>query len=1093
MKKRSSANLPPTRNETLPEPLSSDFELDDSMVIQSDDGEVLSDDCAQALSPNSTIDDSMILSDEEEEQQQQLQCAFEDDADDQKNAFVSDDDEDSNIRRDSASSSATKPKKIWTGRTKKNYANPVNAATTALMVEDKPWRKASSHNKHRHPTTAATTITTNSAGHHADTHPSTPKSPSRHKLPVSAHSAGATTTSPLYSSASSSPSEAKRPLLKYIRGLATTQPSPRRTSTTPKGTEEAGGDWSDDDEEENDHSSVSSEMISYSSIDSMGESEDDLSIPYEDYFHHPESEPGFWSQLPPIPNHFIYNDLPDVSGAGGSTVGVPSILDNQIASHVLAVALPYLDPQFKQLASNDFPAADDFHFVLDHRFFLRALFQLLAERDEVGVEASIHDEDNIIKKGPLKKKYLGMVKVKYVELRRGNLVYYGDGDGEGRKTIHLRSATASCNAIAISTGDSEGGSKTGSASPTHPKGTISGSSADRTSSHGGSSGHTASSLSAGLTSAISAATTVASNTATGSSSIPGYEFHLWVEGKRYSWLASSKAERQSWVKAIRGAMIGDTINDDDWGMTTNTADEAWTPHEDALESYRKLQSQLHLASTSREYLDHISPLIQHPSCPSEPPALQIPLKWVSEQFRRIHPNPKEEDYSPQKRLKTSIAEFWYNMERFDFSINGHIINRESPVAAERIIGSLARCILDYDRCFMEDAGPDAMPSLKEGPGQSACDRDKEPHIRSDTDRISELDAVSYARTVLMMAIKSKISGDVEFAVDYLCQNEGLVRIDPIVPSAVSAVSPSPETLHLDVSFAGDDVVDHHDEALEPNEVSGWVKLRRSKYNSWKTRFCVFSEGVFSYYEKAKPRPHGLRGQVLLAGATLSEVKDEKDKSKEESDLYILRLTTKGGDRERQFGFKKEDEFLFWKESIQSIIEASITRSVTSRSSSEIVDIEAEVAITGGRDTSSKKSGIIENMYDGGIKAVKGAAGVSTKVVKGAAGSGMKVVKGAAGGGVKIVKGGTKVIKGATGGGMKAIKGATDLMFRSIRSKPKRDRNLRKSPSLQVLMESTRAEKTGKKEPTVQCVIQTTSDFYLRPAESGDEDYEDVWL
>jgi hypothetical protein len=301
------------------------------------------------------------------------------------------------------------------------------------------------------------------------------------------------------------------------------------------------------------------------------------------------------------------------------------------------------------------------------------------------------------------------------------------------------------------------------------------------------------------------------------------------------------------------------------------------------------------------------------------------------------------------------------------------------------------------------------------------------------------------------------------------------------------MSPSPETLHIDVSFAGDDVVDHHDETLEPNEVSGWVKLRRSKYNSWKFRFCVFSEGVFSYYENAKPRPHGLRGQLVLAGASLSEVKDDKDKSREDSGLYILRLTTKGGDRERQFSFKTQEEFMFWQESIESIIGASVSRS--NSQADEVLDIEAESNYP-GRDSYSKKPiGIIE----GGTKLISYAADGGIKAVKGAAGGGMKVVKGAAGGGMKVVKGGTKVIKGATGGGMKAILGATDLMFRSIRNKPKRDRNLRKSPSLQVLMESTRSENTGKKEPTVQCVLQTTSDFRVRPAESGDDDTEDVWL
>lgn len=1061
---RNSGHHLPSRLDVL-EPSSSEFEPDDSKIIQTDDEELLSDSQqAQALSPNATIDESMILSDEEEDPER----VYDDDVGEQRNTFVSDDDEE-DIDRDA---SRPAPKKIWTGSTKKNYANPVNAATTALMVEDKPWRKSGSSQIYKPRQTGADGV------------PSIPKSPDGYKTVANVTDA---VVPPLCST--SSPTEIKRPLMKYIRGLA--QPSPK--SRGPRGGEGACADWSDNDDE---NSSIGSEMISYSSIDSMDESDDELSSPFEDYIHHPEAEPGFWNQLPYVPNHFVHT--------GRNTEGseIPALTDKQTV--YTQGSLPYLDPQLRDIAVGQSSAADEFHFVLDHRFFLRGLFQLLAERDEVGVEASIHDDSNIIKKGPLKKKYLGMVKVKYVELRRGNLVYYGDGDGEGRKTVHLRSATASCTAI-DSAPENEGTSKSGS-SPSHSKGTV-GTSHDKNQSHGGGSGHATSSLSAGFTNALNAATIAASNTAVGSGYHPGYEFHLWVEGKRYSWLASSKNEQQSWVKAIRGAMIGETVDDDDWGMTFDNPDETWGPHEYALETFKKLQGQLNDASTSRAYLDYILPLLQLPAiAPSESPPLQVPLKWVKEQYGKSK-SVKKDVWSPQKRLKTSIAEFWNNMERFDFAINGYVINRESPFAAERIIGSLARCILDFDRRSAENTGSIglSMPPLKETPGLSEGEkeRDRPCNTRSDADRISELNAVSFARNILIMVLKSKTSDDVGSAVECLCQNQGLVRIDPVTPSTVPALSPSPDTLHIDVSFAGDDVIDHYDDAVETNEVSGWIKVRRSKYNSWKKRFCVFSEGVFSYYENAKPRPHGLRGQLLLAGASLSVLKDEKEKLREDLHLHILRLSTKEGERERQFGFETKDEFLFWKESIESVIECSLSsRSIHSRSNS-ITDEATEIVESNGvrRGSNSKKSiGIIEGgtklisyATDGGIKVVRGAAGGGIKVVKGAAGGGMKVVKGTAVGGMKVVKGGTKVIKGATGGGMKAIKGATDMMVRSILNKPKRERNLRKSPSLQVLMESTRSEKTGKIEPTVQCVIQTTTDFRLRPAEAADDDLEDTWL
>jgi len=1026
----------------------------------------------------------MILSDEDEDYYSHL---FDDCVEDQPSAFVQSDDQDDKTKS---------AKKMWTNRsTKKNHANAGNAASSALLVDDKPWRKTSIKGR-LHTTPPALHVDTPSAT-------STTKTPTTAAATISSSSSHNPPPSPY-----TEESIVKRrplPFLKYIKlkgqkgGASNLQSPARRSSsnnnatpsnrgsaaTTPKGSTAEGGVWSDGDIDDN--SSVSSEMISYSSIDSVDSDDACFSMPLEDYVHHPEDNDTFWTQLPYIPQNFVYDeatmedtdDINNNANDGGNNV--PNLLDPTSPTSSPPTAqgpsastppLPYLDPPLRDFNfGGNLSQRPTIHFVLDHRFYLRSIIQLLAERDEVGVEDSIDDDENIIKKGPLKKKYVGVVKNKYLELRRGNLTYFGDDNKKVRTTIHLRSATATCHAVETTTTEQN---ENGRPNNHGESGTNSGG-GFAASAHSSTAMVEASTaaLSAGLTSAVHATTSAASTMIPGGTSYtPGFEFHLWVEGKRYAWLANSKTERQSWVRAINQAMIGDTINDLTYWMTmsttntpTNLTDEP--SHEESLASYLALKSKLESCTTAKDYRNGILAAVTEERCGESPPAapvLQVPLKMVLDQLPKdAFGHMKKDGNSQQLRLKNAIAEFWSNMGKFDFAINGHIIDRESPYAAERTIGGLVRCILDYDRAFAE-VDTFAMPSVDElTPGQSARIRAAGANRRPVTNRISELEAVSYARSILLMIFKCKTSPVIEMTIENLCKNEGLVTLEPS-----SSLSASSETLHLDVSFAGDDVVDHADDATEiSDEASGWIMVRRSKYNSWKTRFCVFSEGVFSYYENAEPRPHGLRGQLLLNDAFLTTVIDEKELNREDAGLYVLRLSTKNRDREREFGFKTEEEYMEWKEAIRHVVDTCNSAEGSS----------GAFGSSGRRDSGSKKA---RNIIEEG-----------SKFIGYAADGGIKVIKGATGGGIKVVKGGTKVVKGAAGGGVKALKGATNLVFRSIRSKrrsAKKDssfRALRKSPSLQFLMENERSDKTGKLEPTVQCIIQTNKDFFLRAVDGAD--------
>ncbi len=90
---------------------------------------------------------------------------------------------------------------------------------------------------------------------------------------------------------------------------------------------------------------------------------------------------------------------------------------------------------------------DVFTYAWEHHLFTKGLLQLLAERDLIGVEDDVLDAHNVLKMGVLRKKdaKIGW-RVKYVEVRKGNLTYFDNKGNETGRTIHLRKRRCVCRA-----------------------------------------------------------------------------------------------------------------------------------------------------------------------------------------------------------------------------------------------------------------------------------------------------------------------------------------------------------------------------------------------------------------------------------------------------------------------------------------------------------------------------------------------------------------------------------------------------------------------------------------------------------------------
>jgi PH domain len=635
-------------------------------------------------------------------------------------------------------------------------------------------------------------------------------------------------------------------------------------------------------------------------------------------------------------------------------------------------------------------------FVWEHGTLLQAVLQLLAERDQVGVEGSTDSTENIWKKGPLKKlsfavgrrkhqrpEVAGAWKVKYMELRQGNLCYYEDSARTGRKTIHLRQADAVV----------------------------------QESSYRG----------------------------------PGFVFELLVQGSptRY-WMASSEVERQAWIKAIQAAMIGNEAPRKHLDLQ---------PYEESLKVYTSLRESLQQADSQPLYLAAIQAAMK------ELASLQVPVQWVQDRIENdLSPlllgtlKPPKFGRSPQKQLKLSIAEFWKNMARTTFSINGLTVPRHSQLASERVVGALTRCILEFDKAFASDdtneSSADATPT-----------------------HISELQAVSYARHILLAVLRSKERQDTSFVARYLLENPGVIVIEQCPSEDVE------NQVNMEVSFAGEDLPD---EFLH-SEISTWVWIRTRRKNQsaiaatvsttmFKHRhtFAVLSGTVLSYYAAASPRPHGLRGQLVLTAT--SSVRDEGEEiahetgdgngnTKNNGVRYVLCITSESH-QDRLLSFESQVDAAAWKEAIQLAIDSAGSlqhppRVVTTTTTTPLM---------------------------APAKMLKGAERVIKVAADGTIQSGIRVIKGAKDGGIRVIKGakdgGIRVIKTATGSGFKVIRGAVSMLRHHKNSDTERTR---RRPSLQMLLNNTIVH--GKREPTVQCVFQTTQTYIIRDHSYTEHDSE----
>ena len=381
----------------------------------------------------------------------------------------------------------------------------------------------------------------------------------------------------------------------------------------------------------------------------------------------------------------------------------------------------------------------------------------------------------------------------------------------------------------------------------------------------------------------------------------GAIFELSEEsGPRRLWMANSKDERQAWMRAIQDGMVGGSLtrggenngNDNKYNLKRQVQR---SPYRKDIECYLKIQKEIKYSSNKDMYVGALSKLLGS--------SLNVPVQWITEQANAADENDKA---FHEDNVSSGVDQLYKDLQRDTVKINEEIFQGGDGHSPEKIIGAITREIMKFDR-------------------SSPLHAADQEHARRQKNLISELQALSFARDILLSGNRTRSGGDSYFCVDTLCHHQELVVT---VPNSLEAEPWRVTITHAIPSKTSGNV-------YSLNDRSGWLKTRSKPQKSWKRRFFVFSEGTLSYYEKAQPRPQGLRGQINLVDCHVNATRVSKTMKGEDvldenkSRIFLVSIVNREGGLERQILFDDAHKFLAWAHSFEAAIQKKSANVLTS--------------------------------------------------------------------------------------------------------------------------------------------------------------------
>jgi hypothetical protein len=240
----------------------------------------------------------------------------------------------------------------------------------------------------------------------------------------------------------------------------------------------------------------------------------------------------------------------------------------------------------------------------------------------------------------------------------------------------------------------------------------------------------------------------------------GCVFELCIQGgKRRLWMANTQDDRQAWIQAIHDAMIGASVTRGDnfleyqveqniGGRKEKKGDNSVplnSPYRDFLEQYLMVRTAINAAKSKDEYLDAISCL--------RGKSITVPVQWVKSQVDSTT------DAFIETEVSSGVEQLYKDLMRDCVEINGENISGNSFHGPDRIVGKLTQQILLSDNASLHVN----HTSL---------------HAEETENDITDAQAVSYSRDILLASDRTRSGGDSYFCAENLCLNRNLVVLCP---------------------------------------------------------------------------------------------------------------------------------------------------------------------------------------------------------------------------------------------------------------------------------------------------------------------------
>ena len=522
-------------------------------------------------------------------------------------------------------------------------------------------------------------------------------------------------------------------------------------------------------------------------------------------------------------------------------------------------------------------------------------------------------------------------------------------------------------------------------------------------------------------------------------------FELIVDGgRRLLWMTKSEEGCKGWVRAINQAMIGEVDDSRDFPLDA-------TLYQTAIDDYQAVQTSLREVNTRQEYLVAMDTLLYRQTASS---ALRVPMKWIRDNVLEEEKSEQEQHITASERIKDTVREFWKNLCNTSVVLNGCLVEADNTYSGERVIGALSRCILEFDKVENTQDFEQIFNSLKQASKESKS-------------FITELEAVSYSRTILNGALQSTSRGDIKAAVEELFRNDYVAY----------TILESSEPLHIDVSYAGDDFSENRPRPTELN--AGWIETKSKKSKKWNMRYFMFSEGVLSHFQRADPRPYRLCSQMVLRDANITVL---------EGNMMSIELQG----RKRLLRFGDRGELVRWKAIIEKDNIDVISDHGFDRLEEMQIDTNDEGQVTAPSNREDdcayslpRDSAVSEDIANG-------------KTLKGVRGAGAKFLKNAARATKVQANKGMKMAKNSSEARMKSFRTGAGMLIRGVRGNTNSETStgtMRRRPTNDMLISSTKKLNTmsEKREPTVQAVVEMNNTFKVMSKSNNSDEQQDKIL